>query len=127
VQQFALNRLAPLRTRSEDHELDAGLKQYVLMRDLYGNLAPGSLSFCPRQPWHLIDLLHRSQAARATDPRDRIYALLNPSKDKLAVEARPDYSQTVEQTFVRFAKLSDDVCILRALSLSMKCYRSLLY
>jgi hypothetical protein len=74
------------------------------MRDLCAGEAPGVLQEFPRQPWKLIDLLHRSRAAKATDPRDRVYALLNLSKDKNSIAARPDYSLTVRQTFIRYAK-----------------------
>lgn len=47
----------------------------------------------------LIDILERSRHASCTDPRDRIFALLNISNDKESIGLQPDYTSTVSETY----------------------------
>jgi hypothetical protein len=49
--------------------------------------------------WTLIDILERSRHASCTDPRDRVFALLNISNDQPPLGLQPDYMGTVSETY----------------------------
>jgi hypothetical protein len=55
-------------------------------------------------PWPLIDILERSRPALSSDPRDRVYALLNISADQQQLAIRPDYNASVCDTFIKVAQ-----------------------
>jgi hypothetical protein len=54
--------------------------------------------------WSLIDILERSRHASCTDPRDRVFALLNISNDKPPLGLQPDYTGTVSDTYKKTAR-----------------------
>lgn len=68
-------------------------------------LDPSQLQSAPSQPDvdidnpDILDLLFMSRGLGATDPRDKIYALLGLSKHDI----EPDYSQSPESIFIEFA------------------------
>ncbi|KAF2839932.1 hypothetical protein M501DRAFT_1031091 [Patellaria atrata CBS 101060] len=50
----------------------------------------------------LLDLLERSIELKATDDRDKVFAIYHLATDIPAAEFSPDYTQTVQQAFSRF-------------------------
>ncbi|KAJ2893344.1 Heterokaryon incompatibility protein 6 like [Zalerion maritima] len=52
----------------------------------------------------LIEILYQCRDADATDPRDRIFALVGLSQDKYAPDLQADYRETVEEVYMRVAK-----------------------
>ncbi|KAE9362599.1 HET-domain-containing protein, partial [Stipitochalara longipes BDJ] len=52
----------------------------------------------------LIGLLERSRHARSTDPRDRAFAFLNLCREQERQSLRPDYTETVAETYTRIAR-----------------------
>jgi hypothetical protein len=56
------------------------------------------------RPSTLLDLLEGTRNAQATDPRDRVYALLNLCKDAVEPRIAPDYTIDVEQTYEFLAR-----------------------
>ncbi|KAK5126780.1 hypothetical protein LTR85_009714 [Meristemomyces frigidus] len=53
----------------------------------------------------MMYLLRRLQRFNATDPRDRIFALLGIATDADELGARPDYSKSCEQVYTELAKV----------------------
>jgi hypothetical protein len=56
------------------------------------------------EPGSLIDRLERSRHVNCTDSRDRIFALLNVSKDSPPLDIGPDYTATVADTYKAAAR-----------------------
>src|SRR5437763_14556694 len=56
------------------------------------------------RPQTLLSLLVASRGFKATDPRDKVFALLNLAADKEEFPT-PDFNWTLEQTYRRFARL----------------------
>ena len=52
----------------------------------------------------LLTLLRRRRRCEATDPRDKVYALLNVASDKERIAMFPDYAATREETYIRVAR-----------------------
>ena len=67
----------------------------------------------------MLCLMVRTQSMDATDPRDKIYALLHLTKDKNALKIQPRYDQTFEECYAHVTRriLSTDRNLL---GLSMK-------
>jgi len=57
-----------------------------------------------RNEWALMEALERSRYASSSDPRDRVFALLNLCKEGKENAFHPDYTETVRATFIRTAK-----------------------
>jgi hypothetical protein len=85
-----------------------GCSQVVLMHEL------GICTWMFRSPeqepkeWSLIEVLERSRYASASDPRDRVFALLNLCKEGKDGRFQPDYTETVRETFIRTAEFLID-------------------
>ncbi|KAL2040278.1 hypothetical protein N7G274_007181 [Stereocaulon virgatum] len=47
----------------------------------------------------LVDVLEYTKDCEFSDPKDRIYALLNLVRDEITVDLKPDYSKTATQVF----------------------------
>jgi hypothetical protein len=62
------------------------------------------MSTYPSSKPDLLKLLHKFRSFNATDPRDKIYALLCISADADAGILRPDYSLGVDEVYHGFAK-----------------------
>jgi hypothetical protein len=81
-----------------------GCSQVALMHEL------GICSWIFRSPgqepkqWGLIEVLEKSRYASASDPRDRVFALLNLCKEGKDGGFQPDYTETVRETFIRTAE-----------------------
>jgi hypothetical protein len=81
-----------------------GCSQVTLMHELgICNWIFQSLGKEPKQ-WSLIEVLERSRYASASDPRDRVFALLNLCKEGKDGGFQPDYTETVRETFIRTAE-----------------------
>ena len=52
----------------------------------------------------LISLLEENRDACATDPRDKMFALLGISKEADEIDLRPDYAEHLNNTYRRFAR-----------------------
>lgn len=81
-----------------------GCNQVLLMHELgiCGWIAP-ELEQRTKE-WALVEMLERSRYAAASDPRDRVFALLNLCKEGKSGEFRPDYTETACETFTRTAE-----------------------
>ena len=56
------------------------------------------------KPISLLDALHRSRTALATDPKDKLYALLGITFDGDNFIAEPNYDQDSTETYTQFAR-----------------------
>ena len=56
------------------------------------------------KPISLLDALHRSRTALATDPKDKLYALLGITFDGDNFIAEPNYDQYSTETYTQFAR-----------------------
>ena len=81
-----------------------GLQQLMLMVELGLCNIVKKLKCIRATPWPLIDILERSRPALSSDPRDRVYALLNISADQQQLAIRPDYNASVCDTFIKVAQ-----------------------
>ncbi|OAL52743.1 HET-domain-containing protein [Pyrenochaeta sp. DS3sAY3a] len=57
------------------------------------------------QPSPLIQLLRESQTSQCSNPQDLIYALLGVSHETDEEDLKPSYDETVDQTFIRVARV----------------------
>jgi hypothetical protein len=112
--------------RPWENTITVGLRQMLFMREL-GVLKDGSLGITfhrqgdnrkqgervelwnqheiyPNWQPSLLDILERSRHSQSTDPRDRIFAFLKLCQERDAEELRPDYRETVGDTYTRVAK-----------------------
>ncbi|KAM7215150.1 Heterokaryon incompatibility protein (HET) domain containing protein [Rhypophila decipiens] len=89
-----INNTSP--ERQDGISLISAVRQHFWRRDVsYLNLEP------PR----FIQVLSLFRGTDATDPRDKVFALLNLASDKGEIEPWPDYNDTVQQIF-RWAAMS---------------------
>jgi hypothetical protein len=58
--------------------------------------------------WDLIDILTRSRYAKASDPRDHLFALLGLSAQSEEVSLQPDYARSAQDAYGKFV----DWCLL---------------
>jgi hypothetical protein len=54
-------------------------------------------------PWKLIHLLHRCRIANATNPKDYVFGLLGLSIEAQEPTLLPNYSESVQQVYCRYA------------------------
>ncbi|KAF2085296.1 HET-domain-containing protein, partial [Saccharata proteae CBS 121410] len=52
-------------------------------------------------PFPLIHLIRTLKFCRATDPRDKIFALLSFASDAVALDLSPDYQKTINEVYVK--------------------------
>ena len=52
----------------------------------------------------LYVMLVKTRQASATDPRDKLYAILELSQERFELDLRPDYRQDVEEVYTRLAR-----------------------
>lgn len=91
-----------------ENDATVGLRQICLMLHLgiaekAGFRSRYGLSDKPDKH-RLIGLLQRSRHARSTDPRDRAFAFLNLCREQERQALRPDYTETVAETYTRIAR-----------------------
>ena len=95
-----------LRVSTSEHPLTRTLQQIVMLQRLGLSSAkpilPGKDAY--GRSWSILDLMENSVRVEATDPRDKIYALLNLRHDKEQLMIEPDYSKPVEQVYLSFAQ-----------------------
>ena len=107
---FAIGRRLPIggfwNCSPDRHPQGAacGLQQLMLMVELGLCKIVKKLKCIRETPWPLIDILERSRPALSSDPRDRVYALLNISADQQQLAIRPDYNASVRDTFIKVAQ-----------------------
>ena len=58
----------------------------------------------PNSEFDLLPLLEKFRHFNATDPRDKVYALLGISKEVDAVELKPDYALSIAEVYTRTSK-----------------------
>jgi Heterokaryon incompatibility protein (HET) len=81
-----------------------GLRQFHLLLELGLCGILGGDPTLDSDSWSLIDILERSRHASSTDPRDRVFALLNLCKDDPPLGLLPDYTTTVADTYKTVAR-----------------------
>lgn len=81
-----------------------GVRQFHLLLELGLCGIIGGDTTLHSASWSLIDILERSRHASSTDPRDRVFALLNLSKDDPPLDLLPDYTATVADTYKTVAR-----------------------
>lgn len=81
-----------------------GRHSYVLRQsdEFPQRLLDGRTTFNER-PWSFLDLLEGSRQALCTEPRDKIYALLNLANDGPQLNIDVSYHMTVEELFKKVA------------------------
>ena len=84
---------------------------FTLLKDFFTELGtahsrmilPSSFRFAPFKNPSFLDLLHSTRHCAASDPRDKIFALVNLATDAKDLQVSADYSKTTQQVFVGFA------------------------
>jgi heterokaryon incompatibility protein (HET) len=107
---FSIGHRLPNLSFSLEHNMPweqpniRGCAQVALMHELGINKWMfESLEQEPKQ-WSLVEVLERSRYTSSSDPRDRVFALLNLCKEGKDGKFLPDYTETVRETFIRTAK-----------------------
>ncbi|KAH0534096.1 hypothetical protein FGG08_007305 [Glutinoglossum americanum] len=99
-----------------EHAILLGLRQILLMREhgvlnhpafantaliIMGQAFVDKIRAC--QSWRpsLLNILEISRHSQSTDPRDRVYAFMNLSKERGERGLQPDYRATVKDTYAK--------------------------
>lgn len=71
-----------------------------------GDVPPGAMTWVPasrREELRLLDALSRSRSCSATDPRDKVFALLGLTQQRFSVTIPADYSSDCNEIYVKVA------------------------
>ncbi|KAF2665328.1 hypothetical protein BT63DRAFT_61918 [Microthyrium microscopicum] len=128
LQEVASNKSVVIRHAADEQEWDIVLKCYkscfAIVRSLswvqdnkqkwaLSNLfsrkraMPGVWSEMPAAAADGVDvlhLIHRTRNFKSTDPRDKIFALINLAKEFRSSQFFPDYRRSSHDTFIRFTR-----------------------
>lgn len=83
-------------TNSPGRSADENVRRFIMLRRVRAEVLS-------RQPIHLLDALYRTTSSLATDPWDRIFALLGLTFDGSHFVPEPSYFGSVSQSFTEFA------------------------
>ncbi|KAM5350277.1 hypothetical protein ACJ41O_006782 [Fusarium nematophilum] len=78
------------------HLADENVRRFTMLRQVRADVLN-------RQPIRLLNALHRARYSLATDPRDKIYALLGLAYDAQHFVPEPSYMSSMVDTFTEFA------------------------
>lgn len=85
-----------LSTKVGGRSADEGVRGFPMLRNI-------RTMVLTRQPIHLVDALHHTRSSLATDPRDKIFALLGLAFDGKHFVPEPTYMGSVSDSFTEFA------------------------
>ena len=74
------------------------------LKERFQNLLQFRTDRLDMEPVRLLEALYRSRYALSTDPKDKIYGLLGLAHDGDIFIPEPNYSQSVEETYINFSK-----------------------